>query len=181
MSKPYKGKISGFTHPQRPQAEPSPPVLNLDFMNASTVETGDYQNVQIVHPGRNRARDWQPGWICYRGKRTSGGGRVKGLLGNKYRARKTVVDGITFDSGKEANRYSELKLLERAKLIFDLELQVVYDLRIGGQLICKYRADFRYMENGKTVVEDSKGCRTREYKIKKKLMRALLGVEILET
>lgn len=100
---------------------------------------------------------------------------------NKYRARKTVIDGITFDSAKEARRYSELKLLERGKAISQLKLQVVYHLMIGEQLICKYRADFAYVEKGKIVVEDCKGFRTPEYKIKKKLMRALHGIEILET
>ena len=102
-------------------------------------------------------------------------------LPNKYRAIKTEVDNIRFDSKREAKRYQELRLLERAGVIKDLKLQVRFPLKVQSELICTYVADFVYQENGQQVVEDSKGHRTREYVIKKKLMRAIHEVEILET
>lgn len=111
----------------------------------------------------------------------------------KYGARKTIVDGVVFDSKKEAKRYVELKALEEAGVISDLRRQVKYVLippqrefsneiyKSGpkkgcfkpGRLIereCAYIADFQYTENGKLVVEDTKGVRTKEYIIKRKLM-----------
>jgi len=100
---------------------------------------------------------------------------------SKFSNRKTVVDGITFDSQKEAFRYSHLKLLENAKLIHNLRLQVPYELNPGGTHSLKYVADFVYEENGETVVEDAKGFRTREYRKKKKLMLKVHGITIKET
>lgn len=105
--------------------------------------------------------------------------RSEGYL-NKYRNKKTVVDGITFDSQKEAKRYGELKLLEHAGVITDLQLQPPFKLEVHGVKICTYRADFRYTENGKDVVEDVKGVLTPVYRIKKKLMFAIYGIEIKE-
>ena len=96
--------------------------------------------------------------------------------GSKYSNRKTVVDGIKFDSAREAYRYGELNLLQRAGVISGLELQPVFVLQekfVRDGVYYKpitYRADFRYTENGKTVVEDSKGCKTEVYNIKKKLL-----------
>ena len=63
---------------------------------------------------------------------------------HKYRAVKTTVDGITFDSKKEAKRYTELKLLEKSGMITHLELQPTYQITVNGVDICKYKADFRY-------------------------------------
>ena len=100
---------------------------------------------------------------------------------NKYRNQRTEVDGIAFASKREAKRYSELKLLERAKVIKDLELQIRFPLKVNSELICTYVADFVYTENGQQVVEDSKGHKTREYILKKKLMRALYQTEIKES
>ena len=107
---------------------------------------------------------------------------------NKYRSKKTVIDGITFDSKKEANRYMELKMLEEAGTIQDLQRQVKYVLiptqRINGKLVekeCSYKADFVYKENGETIVEDTKGFRTSNYKIKRKLMLYVHGIRIRET
>jgi hypothetical protein len=101
---------------------------------------------------------------------------------NKYNATPTRVEGRRFDSRREADRYAELRLLERAGEIRGLEVQCGYDLRVGGVLVCRYVADFRYADarTGETVVEDAKGFRTREYRIKKKLMLALHGVRIME-
>lgn len=100
---------------------------------------------------------------------------------NKYRNVKTEVDGITFHSKKEAARYSDLKLLERAGQIKDLRLQVPFVFEHNDVRICKYLADFCYRENGREVVEDCKGKSTREYRLKRKLMKAFFAIEILET
>lgn len=101
---------------------------------------------------------------------------------SKYHAKKTVVDGIIFQSRKEAKRYQELKLMQRAGLISDLRRQVKYELipKQQGERAVSYIADFVYTENGKTVVEDVKGVRTPVYKIKKKLMLWRHGVKIRE-
>ena len=108
---------------------------------------------------------------------------------NKYRNIPTTVDGQKFDSRREAARYSELKLLERAGVIKDLRLQVPFEFRHNDVLICRYYADFTYLEltrNGGpkwlSVVEDSKGgVHTKEYILKKKLMRAFYAIELRET
>ena len=99
----------------------------------------------------------------------------------KYRAKKTVLDGITFASKAEATRYRNLKLLERAGEIQNLELQPSYVLEHNGTKICTYRADFKYMQDGKEVIEDVKGFKTPVYRLKKKLMLAIHGIDILET
>lgn len=100
---------------------------------------------------------------------------------NKYGAVKTVVDGIKFDSKAEARRYKNLKLLERAGEITNLELQPRYDLIVNGVKCGFYKADFRYLENGKLVVEDVKGMKTPVYNLKKKLIKVIYGIEIFET
>lgn len=99
----------------------------------------------------------------------------------KYRNTPMVVDGIRFDSKREATRWSNLRLLERAGQIADLKRQVTFPLDVNGHAVTRYRADFTYVENGKTVVEDSKGFQTPEYKIKRALMKAVHGVEIVES
>ena len=105
----------------------------------------------------------------------------------KYKNRKLTIDGEVFDSQKEARRYRELALLQRAGQISDLKRQVKYDLiptqRIGGKVVEKPRAhiaDFVYTENGETVVEDTKGFRTKDYIIKRKLMLHVHGIRIKE-
>jgi len=101
---------------------------------------------------------------------------------SKYRNVKTESSGIVFDSKKESKRYEELKLMERAGEIRNLTLQPKYPIIVEGIKICVYRADFTYQtKQGQTVVEDVKGIRTQAYGIKKKLMRAVYSIEILET
>lgn len=100
---------------------------------------------------------------------------------NKFNAKKTEVDGITFDSKREAHRYQDLKIAERCGVIKDLQRQVVYALRVNDMHICSYRADFQYVEDGDIIVEDCKGVRTREYQIKRALMKAIYGIDIRET
>jgi hypothetical protein len=118
---------------------------------------------------------------------------------NKYRNKKVTRNGITYDSVKEANRHAVLKMLERSGKISDLQRQVKFVLipaqyepdTIGpkggvkrGKLLereCSYIADFTYHEDGNLVVEDSKGYKTPEYKIKKKLLLWTKGIHIKET
>lgn len=106
---------------------------------------------------------------------------------SKYRNKKVVVNGITFDSKKEARRYTELLLLERAGAIQELRRQVKFELipsqRYDGKVVerpCAYVADFVYRENGNLIVEDTKGLKTRDYIIKRKLMLYLCGIRIRE-
>ena len=103
----------------------------------------------------------------------------------KYHNRKTTVDGITFDSKAEAERYTELKRLETIGVIKGLELQKSYRLckgrwENGKPFSISYKADFVYNLDGDIIVEDVKGFRTEAYQLKKKLMRAVYGIEITE-
>lgn len=122
---------------------------------------------------------------------------------NKYRNDKVTYKGISFDSKKEARRYSELLLLERAGAITDLQRQVRFELipaqyenferygkrgkrlKDGKRCIEKsvtYIADFVYkdLKTGETVVEDTKGMRTEAYIIKRKLMLKVHNIKIRE-
>ena len=123
---------------------------------------------------------------------------------SKYRAKKTEVDGIMFDSKKEAQRYQKLKLMEKAGVISNLNRQVKYELvpaqYINGKLVERavtYTSDFEYDELikarqrtvmvydgasviGKHIVEDVKGVQTDVYKIKRKLMLHKFGIRIRE-
>ncbi len=104
---------------------------------------------------------------------------------SKYRNVRTEVDGIMFDSKREAERYKELHLLQRAGEIRHLETQVKLHLHVNGVHVCDYVADFTYQEFDKNdaprlVVEDVKGYRTDVYRLKKKLMLACHGIEIQE-
>ena len=91
-----------------------------------------------------------------------------------------TVDNILFASRKEAKRYMELRLAQNIGLIGELELQPTFDLSVNGVLICRYKADFRYRQDRQQVVEDAKGFKTPEYKLKKKLMKAIHNIEIQE-
>ena len=94
---------------------------------------------------------------------------------SKYKNKKTQIDMYIFDSAKEAKRYKELKLLEMAGEISNLELQPRFLLqesfRKNGKTYRKieYVADFKYIEKGKTIVEDVKGVQTDVFKLKHKL------------
>jgi hypothetical protein len=99
---------------------------------------------------------------------------------SKYRNVPTEIDGFRFASKREARRYAQLKLLLASGDIAELELQPRYPLRVGGMLICTYVADFRYLEGGEIVTEDVKGVMTPAYRIKKKLMRAIYGIDVRE-
>ena len=107
---------------------------------------------------------------------------------SKYAAKATEVDGIRFASKREAGRYLELKVLEKAGIISDLELQPQYPLKVGevqlygdsGRRLF-YRADFRYrlVSSREEIIEDVKGMKTPVYDLKKAIMRAA-GVKITE-
>jgi Protein of unknown function (DUF1064). len=103
---------------------------------------------------------------------------------SKYGNLVTVLDGHRFDSRLEARRYQELRLLERAGLVAKLEVHPRFELRIGEILICTYTADFRYFdESRRMIVEDVKSEATRlkeSYRLKRKLMLAIHGIEVTE-
>lgn len=101
---------------------------------------------------------------------------------NKYKNKPTVIDGIRFDSQKEGLRYNHLKLLVRAGEITNLELQPKYKLTVNGKNCGFYKGDFRYTENGLTILEDVKSpaTKTAVYNLKKKLVKAIYDVDIQE-
>ena len=117
---------------------------------------------------------------------------------SKYHSKKVTIGGEVFDSKKEARRYSELLLLLRAGAITELKRQVEFELipaqrepdiagpRGGvkkGRVIeqkCSYVADFVYKDNGKLVVEDTKGFKTKDYIIKRKLMLYIHKIRVKE-
>ena len=103
--------------------------------------------------------------------------------GNKYGAKKvTTPEGMKFDSKREYARWLDLKLMERACAISDLKRQQPYDINVNGQKICRYIADFTYIDDDdRFIVEDSKGFRTPEYRLKAKLMLAVHNIKIRET
>ena len=116
---------------------------------------------------------------------------------HKYNAKRVKLDEIVFPSQKEANRYAQLSLLQKGGVISCLEMQKEFllipaqfehqefadDPKRRGRCLeraVKYKADFSYVENGKLVVEDTKGVRTPEYVIKRKLMLLVHGIKIRE-
>lgn len=112
---------------------------------------------------------------------------MRWLKENKYRNREVTVDGLRFQSVKEASRWQELKLMERAGEITGLVRQVKIELIPKTKLYraCYYIPDFAYFDkrSGKTIYEDVKGgnFRTKEYLLKRKLLYWRHGIEILET
>ena len=106
---------------------------------------------------------------------------------SKYYSRKVKMNGVVYDSKKEANRWCELSLLAKAGKITNLQRQVKYELipaqRIDGKVVeraCTYVADFVYERDGKLVVEDTKGFKTKDYIIKRKLLLYVHNIRIKE-
>lgn len=107
---------------------------------------------------------------------------------SKYGNRKVTINGERYDSVKEYSRFCELRLLAKAGDVAELRRQVKFELipsqRVGGKVVERpvtYIADFVYMDKaGNTVVEDTKGFRTKEYIIKRKLMLYVHGIQIRE-
>lgn len=109
--------------------------------------------------------------------------------GTKYRNQRTEIDGIKFDSKGEANRWCELKLMEKAGQITNLRRQIAWELIPNQYAVvegCRkclerrvtYVADFVYQRGGELIVEDYKGIQTEAFKIKKKLMLWRYGIEV---
>lgn len=126
-----------------------------------------------------------------------GGGAVEKSLkrpilkGRKYRNQRVVIDGITFDSKREAGRYQELRALASRNLIEDLRHQVPFELAPGVKFsdesrkkpALRYVADFAYKLDGRLIVEDVKSAITAKaaaYRIKRHLMLAVHGIEVQE-
>jgi hypothetical protein len=105
-------------------------------------------------------------------------------MGLKYKNIKTIINGITFDSKKEAGYYGILRLKEKARLIQRFEMQVRYDLVVNGIMICFYKADFVTYKHGKVFeVIDVKSKMTKSlpvYRLKKKLLKAIYNIDIVE-
>lgn len=101
---------------------------------------------------------------------------------SKYHSKRTIVDGISFASKKEAKRYGELKLLQRSGQIADLKLQSKIRCTVNSHHVCDYIADFFYIDRTtfRDVYEDAKGFKTPIYRLKKKLVAACTGIEIKE-
>lgn len=109
---------------------------------------------------------------------------------SKYGAKKTTFQGMEFDSKREAERFAQLRFMQMGRIISDLKCQVKFELipcqrDENGKIIERsvtYIADFVYtdLKTGQKVVEDAKGCRTKEYIIKRKLMLHVHGIRIRE-
>lgn len=101
----------------------------------------------------------------------------------KYNAKKVEYNGIVFDSKRECERYKVLKEMEDKGEINDLQLQVSYTLlpKTDKTRPTRYIADFVYFKDGWRVVEDCKGFKTEEYRLKKKMMYVLLGIDVKES
>lgn len=93
---------------------------------------------------------------------------------NKFHARKTVVNGVTFDSALESRRFAELQILEKAGVIRSLERQSVFPIVVNGVKVCKMIVDHTFFEGNTRVVEEtkSKPTRTPVYRLKVKLLKA---------
>jgi hypothetical protein len=98
----------------------------------------------------------------------------------KYRNVKVDTPDGRFDSKREYDRWCQLRVCERAGPISNLRRQVRYPLVVNGVKIATYAADMVYEQGGATVVEDVKAIRTQAYILKRKLMRALYGIDIKE-
>jgi hypothetical protein len=114
-----------------------------------------------------------------------GGEAGGGVMRRKYGNIPTAVDGITFASRKEARRWGELVIMQRAGLIRGLEPHPRYELVVNGRRVGHYTADFRYTDaaTGAVVVEDTKSPATRKeaaYRLRRELMLAVHGIDVKE-
>ena len=101
---------------------------------------------------------------------------------SKFGNVKVVADGIRFDSKSEATHYLRLRELARAGRITELTVHPVFKLAVNGYPICRYIADFSFVavSTGQRIVQDVKGYATQTYRLKKRLLRAIQGIEIQE-
>lgn len=119
------------------------------------------------------------GWVDPKGE----GSNLSAPKKSKYNNKKVELDGIVFDSVKESKRYMELRFLLKAGEIEDLQVHVPFDLIVEGEKVAVYEADFTYKRNGELMVEDVKSAFTRRiatYRLKKKLMKSIYNIEIVE-
>jgi len=104
---------------------------------------------------------------------------------SKYSARRVEVKGITFHSQREAARWQELMLMNQAGEVSNIRLQVAYPIVVNDVHVCTYIADFVYIETYRgisiEIVEDCKGYQTAVYRMKRKLMKAIYGIDIRES
>ena len=100
---------------------------------------------------------------------------------SKYGNIKTRVDGILFDSKKEARRYCELKILEASGKIRGLTLQYPVSVTVNDKVLFKWVADFVYWEGRDRIFEDVKGVKTQVYRLKAKIIKIVLGIVVRET
>jgi hypothetical protein len=181
-------------------ADPAPPVAVSTF--AGMVEAATISAPVPANHGQRRGRMNANDRAARTCALTTG---IAPVRANKYHARKCTVDGIRFDSTREATRYQELKILERAGMIRALELQPEFPIVVvecayrlcldqvwrwkaepgrGPVQVGRYRADFRYVETdtGAVVVEDAKSpaTRTTAYRLRKRLVQAIHGIVIRE-
>jgi hypothetical protein len=106
---------------------------------------------------------------------------AKPKRGNKFGAKTTVFDGITFDSKREAEVYRDLKLLERSGRVSGFERQRKFDLIVNGKIIGTYRADFAFIDHdqdGRFRVVDVKGVVTRDFKRVQKIIKAIYNIDV---
>lgn len=137
-------------------------------------------NIDEAHPSIQRA--FAEGRIVvHGGPRLSSGPKPLPTRKSKYRAVPVVIGGIRFDSKREGERYKVLSTWEKCSIISNLQTQVAFRIEVNGLLVCKYIADFVYERDGVQVVEDVKGVKTPVYRLKKKLMKAIHGIEVLES
>lgn len=105
---------------------------------------------------------------------------LPGQQRSKYGAVGVRVDGRFFHSKREARRYQQLKVLEMIGEIRNLECQVRLPLFVNGMKVTTYVCDFRYItKDGRTILLDVKGMETEVFKLKKKLVQACLGIDIV--
>lgn len=108
-------------------------------------------------------------------------GKRRAKKGNKFGAKRTVVDGITFDSKRESEVYSDLKNLERAGRISGLVLQRKFELIVNGQIIGTYRADFCFIDHdqdGRFRTIDVKGVVTKDFRRVQKIIKAAYNIDV---
>lgn len=108
-------------------------------------------------------------------------GKRRAKKGNKFGAMRTVVDGITFDSKRESEVYTDLKTLERAGRISGLVLQRKFELIVNGQIIGTYRADFCFIDHdqdGRFRTIDVKGVVTKDFKRVQKIIKAAYNIDV---
>ena len=132
----------------------------------------------MAQSGKNKSEWTVEEYEAYMAQTGGKGKRVARLSKHKS----CRIGGIWFASKKEADRWQKLICMQQTGYIKDLQRQQTLKIIINGHKVCGYRYDHRYtvVETGEDVVEDVKGYRTEMYNLKKKLVRAVLGIDIKE-